>query len=102
MINFFKKLFGIKTIDFKNLVNDGAQIIDVRTVAEYENKHLRKSKNIPLQKLRESLANIDKSKPVITVCASGARSGSAKNILEDAGYVAYNGGGWTTLEKKLQ
>ena len=84
---------------FKNLVDNGAQIIDVRTVAEFNNKHLRKSKNIPLQNLRESLNKIDKSKPVITVCASGVRSGSAKSILEEAGFEAHNGGSWSGLEK---
>ena len=102
MINFFKKLFGSESVDYKNLVKNGAQIIDVRTAAEFKNKHLRNSKNIPLQNLRGSLKTLDKSKPVITVCASGARSGSAKTILQDAGFEAYNGGGWSNLEKKLQ
>ena len=92
----------MKTVDYKDLVQNGAQIIDVRTVAEFENRHLQQSKNIPLQKLRDHLGNIDKTKPVITVCASGARSGSAKGILEEAGYEVYNGGGWSSLEKKLQ
>ena len=102
MINFFKKLFGSESVDYKNLVKNGAQIIDVRTAAEFKNKHLRNSKNIPLQNLRGSLKTLDKRKPVITVCASGARSGSAKTILQDAGFEAYNGGGWSNLEKKLQ
>jgi phage shock protein E len=102
MLKFIKNLFGIKEVNLKELVNNGAQIIDVRTAAEFNNKHYRKSKNIPLQKLRESFGEIDKSKPVITICASGARSGSAKSILEDAGYEAYNGGGWSGFENKLK
>lgn len=89
-------------VNFKTLVKEGAQIIDVRTVAEYENSHLRNSTNIPLQKLRESFGQIDQSKPVITICASGVRSASAKSILQNAGYVVYNGGGWSSLEKKLK
>lgn len=101
MIDFFKKIFGIKSVDYKNLIKNGAQIIDVRTEAEFENKHLRQSKNIPLQNLRNSLTKIDKSKPVILVCASGVRSSSAKTILKDAGYDAYNGGSWSGLEKKI-
>ena len=102
MLNSIKKFFGIKTVDFKDLVKNGAQIIDVRTVAEFENAHLRNSKNIPLQNLRNSFNKIDKTKPVITICASGIRSGSAKSILQDAGYEAYNGGGWSALKNKLQ
>ena len=102
MLNFLKNLFGGKSVDFKNLVENGAQIIDVRTVAEFKNKHLRNSTNIPLQNLRNSFDKISKTKPVITVCASGVRSGSAKSILQDAGYEAYNGGGWSSLENKLK
>ncbi|MFC6269097.1 rhodanese-like domain-containing protein [Frigoriflavimonas asaccharolytica] len=101
MLNSIKKFFGIKTVDFKNLVKNGAQIIDVRTVAEYENEHLRNSKNIPLQNLRNSFQQIDKTKPVITICASGIRSGSAKSILQNEGYEAYNGGSWSGLKNKL-
>lgn len=102
MIQFFKKLFGGNEVDYKDLVENGAQIIDVRTEAEFGNGHLQRSKNIPLQNLRNSFGKIDKSKPVITICASGIRSASARSILQDAGFVAHNGGSWSGLEKKLR
>ena len=100
--NLFKAIFGGGTaVNFPELVQNGAQIIDVRTKAEYQSGHIAGSLNIPLQVLEANLAKIDKSKPVITCCASGMRSGSAKGILTAQGYEVYNGGGWASLDKKL-
>jgi len=54
-----------------------------------------------LQELSNNLKKIKKDKPVITCCASGMRSSSAKSILAGQGYTVYNGGGWTSLQGKL-
>lgn len=101
MITFIKKLFGGKTTDFKALIEQNAQIIDVRTPSEFNGGHFKKSTNIPLQDLKNKMNKINKNKPVITVCASGMRSASAKSILAKNGFDAYNGGSWTSLQKKL-
>ncbi|MGB0270054.1 MAG: rhodanese-like domain-containing protein [Bacteroidia bacterium] len=86
-------------VDLGELIANGAQIIDVRTPQEYKGGHIKKSVNIPLDKLNGQLKKISKNKPVITCCASGMRSGSAKSILQKAGYNAHNGGPWTNLRK---
>lgn len=101
MFNWLKNLFS-KKVDFGALVKNGAQIIDVRTTAEYENGHIFSSMNIPLQNLNHSLHKIDRSRPVITCCASGIRSISAQSILKSNGYEAYNGGSWTWLQTQLE
>jgi rhodanese-related sulfurtransferase len=94
------KLFGGSTkVDLATVIAQGAQIIDVRTSAEFQGGHLKKAVNIPLDKLGNSLKKISKDKPVITCCASGMRSSSAKSILQKAGYTVYNGGSWTSLRK---
>jgi len=36
---------------------------------------------------------------VITCCASGMRSGSAKSMLQSNGFEVYNGGSWFNLKK---
>ena len=77
MLGFLKKLFGGSSVDYKELVKNGAQIIDVRTPAEYNGGHIKGSKNVPLQSLNQNLGKINKNKPVITCCASGARSAAA-------------------------
>lgn len=102
MINFIKKLLGGNSTNFKELVKNGAQIIDVRTPSEFKNGHIKNSKNIPLQSLGAKLNTIKKDKPVITVCASGMRSASAKEILKNNGFEVYNGGGWSSLQNKLK
>lgn len=101
MIDFIKKLFGKNKVDYKALVENGAQIIDVRTPAEYSSGSIRNSKNIPLQQLVSEMKKLDLKKPIITCCASGMRSASAKAILKQNGFEVYNGGGWNALQKKL-
>lgn len=103
MLQILKNLFGGgNSPDFAELRRSGAQIIDVRTRGEYKGGHIKGSVNIPLDELRNSLSKIAKDKPVITCCASGMRSASAKGILSSAGYTqVYNGGGWASLQHKL-
>lgn len=83
-------------------MKNGAQIVDVRTPAEFRGGHIEGAQNIPLQALGQHLGKLDKNKPVITCCASGMRSASAKNILKKSGFAeVYNGGGWQSLNAKI-
>jgi rhodanese-related sulfurtransferase len=104
MISIIKNLFGLgPKVDYKELVQNGAQIIDVRTKGEFQSGHIKGSVNIPLQNLQNSLSKIKKDKPVITCCASGMRSASAKGILKSKGYTeVHNGGGWASLQSKVK
>lgn len=104
MIQGLKKLFGLGAkVDFKELMDKGAQIIDVRTPSEFNSGHIKGSLNIPLSHISEELTKIRKDKPIITCCASGMRSGSAKNILTSEGYrEVHNGGGWVSLQEKIR
>lgn len=102
MIGFIKQLFGGKSVDYKTLVAEGATIVDVRTPAEFKSGHIRGAINLPLQSLSSQLNKINKDKPVITCCASGMRSASAKTLLRNAGFSeVHNGGGWSSLQSKL-
>lgn len=98
-----KKLLGLgKSVDFKALMKNGAQIIDVRTPGEFKTGHIKGAVNIPLQQFQIGMSKIKKDKPVITCCASGMRSASAKNMLQSAGFKdVHNGGGWAGLNRKL-
>lgn len=101
MFDFLKDIFSGNVVNFKELMSNGAQIIDVRTPAEYQNGNIRNSKNIPLQQLTAEMKKLDVKKPIITCCASGMRSASAKIILKQNGFEVYNGGGWSKLQEKL-
>ena len=101
-MSFFSKLFGggSPQRSIEELLNDGGVILDVRTPAEYKSGHIKRSINIPLDMLSTKLNQLDKSKPVITCCASGMRSGSAKGILKSNGFTeVVNGGSWSSLRK---
>ena len=104
MIGAIKKMLGIKpATDYAQLIKQGAIIIDVRSKGEYAGGHISGSLNIPLDQLNNSLNKLkDKNGTIITCCASGMRSSSAKTLLISKGYTAvYNGGGWSSLQKKL-
>lgn len=104
MFEALKKLFGIgPTVSLVDLMNEGAIILDVRTKGEFTQGHIRGAINIPLDKLSANLTKFkSKSKPIITCCASGSRSASAKGILSSNGFTnVHNGGGWMRLRSKL-
>jgi rhodanese-related sulfurtransferase len=103
MLQFIKKILGIgPSVDYSELIQKGAVIIDVRTPGEYKGGHVKNSINIPLNVLQSQLSKIKKDKPVITCCASGMRSASAKSILKSNGYAeVYNGGSWMGLQNKI-
>ena len=104
MINMIKNIFGmgIKT-DYAQLVKEGAIILDVRSNGEYAGGHIKGSVNIPVDQLANNLNKLkDKSQPIITCCASGMRSASAKSILLSRGFTkVFNAGGWSNLQSKL-
>lgn len=104
MFGLIKKLFaGSPAVNFGELVKNGAQIIDVRSKAEFSSGHVKGAVNIPLNILENNLSKIRKDKPVITCCASGMRSGSARGLLKSKGYEqVYNGGGWMSLQHKIK
>lgn len=104
MIDMIKSALGIKQPDYAQVIKNGAIILDVRSKAEYAGGHIKGSINIPVDVLTENLKKLkDKNTPIITCCASGMRSASAKNILLSHGYlVVYNGGGWASLQNKIR
>jgi NADPH-dependent 2,4-dienoyl-CoA reductase/sulfur reductase-like enzyme/rhodanese-related sulfurtransferase len=72
------------------LKEEGAVLLDVRTVQEYSRGHISGFINIPLDELREHIHEIEKGKPVYLICQSGLRSYIASRILEGYGYETYN------------
>jgi rhodanese-related sulfurtransferase len=104
MFGTLKQILGGSTpaIDFAGLKARGAQIVDVRSADEFGDGHVAGSVNIPLGSLERSLTLIRRDRPVITCCASGMRSASAKSLLERQGYAeVHNGGGWAGLQRRL-
>ena len=56
MIGFLKKLLGFgPAVNYKELMENGAVIIDVRTKGEYAGGHIKGSTNIPVNQLAANL-----------------------------------------------
>ena len=81
------KLFGMKSVDFKQLIRDGAMIIDVRTPGEFQGGHIKGSVNLPLQSLQGSLGKIPKNK---TINAAGNRKANKLFIPNKIPEIAVN------------
>jgi rhodanese-related sulfurtransferase len=93
---------GGKSESVKEYIDKGAVIIDVRTVGEFREGHIKNSKNIPLDNIFSKVNEIKRlEKPVIVCCRSGMRSAQAASILKNSGIDVMNGGGWQSLESKL-
>lgn len=103
MINIFKNMFSsAPSVNFQELVKNGAIIVDVRTPGEFNSGHIKGSINIPLDQINSKTAELKKkNKVVITCCRSGNRSGMAESALKSAGIESYNGGPWNVLENKI-
>lgn len=104
MMEAIKSLLGLgPKVDYAELKKQGAIILDVRSKGEFAGGHIKGSVNIPVDSLPNNTSRFtDKNKPIITCCASGMRSGMAKNILKSKGYTkVYNGGSWMGLHHKL-
>jgi rhodanese-related sulfurtransferase len=57
----------------RQLLAEGAQLVEVLPAAEYEEDHLPGARNIPLSKInRESAATLDAHRPVIVYCWDSA------------------------------
>ena len=77
--------------DEPSLPRDGSvTLLDTRTEGEYSGGHVADFINIPVDELRERLAELDKSKPIYVICQSGIRSYIACRILSGEGFDCYN------------
>jgi rhodanese-related sulfurtransferase len=104
MLKSLKSLMGLgPSVDYQQLVKQGAIILDVRSKGEYQQGHIKGSMHIPVDQLSNNLSKLkNKDTVVITCCASGMRSGAAKKILQSNGYrEVHNCGSWISLQSKI-
>ena len=71
-------------------------VVDVRGPGEYREGHIPGAGNIPMAQLRGRLGELDRSRPVYLVCASGNRSSAMTDLLTTAGLDAINVPGGTS------
>jgi len=100
MMELLKNMLGLgPKVDYLELIKNGATVVDVRSRGEFAGGHAKGAVNIPLDQLNANLRRFkSKDQVIITCCASGMRSSSAKQILKQAGFVnVHNAGPWQNV-----
>jgi len=72
----------------RKLIEDGAQLIDVRADHEWGAGHIAGAKHLPLAELAQRTGELDPERPVVLYCRGGTRSTMATDALVDAGFDA--------------
>lgn len=72
----------------RRLVEEGAQLVDVRADHEWEAGRIPGAVHVPLAELNERTGEIDQDRPVVLYCRGGTRSTMAAEALTAAGYDA--------------
>ena len=89
--------------DLKNIIEQGAFLVDVRTPSEFASGHIKGSVNIPLDKIPSQLSLLKGKKQIVVFCQSGARSSQAKSILERNGITGVtNAGSWKQVNQYVK
>lgn len=70
-------------------------LIDVREPDEFAAGRVPGARNIPLQQLRDRLAEIPADQPVAVICQSGRRSAQGAEVLAASGWNAVTVDGGT-------
>jgi len=73
----------VEAEELQQLMTENVQVIDVRTLEEFENFHLPNSIHIPLSDLAVNTKKINFSIPVYLLCQSGKRSETALKLLRE-------------------
>lgn len=83
----------------KDVLAQGAVIVDVRSAGEFAGGHAKGAVNIPLDQIETKVNKIRSyQKPIVVCCASGMRSARAKTLLEKQGIPnLHDAGSWHNL-----
>jgi rhodanese-related sulfurtransferase len=72
------------------LIENGAQLVDVRRPYEWEGGHLGGARHIEMNDLSAAADSIERDRPVVFYCRGGNRSSMAAEAFRQAGYDAYH------------
>jgi len=84
------------------LLKSGALLVDVRTKLEAKMGTALGATHISLFTLKRRMDELPRDRSIVLYCGTGARAGKAKQILEAAGFKAFNGGSYKVILKILE
>ena len=83
------RLSGVKSLsaaEYMHMRNKPHTLLDVRQQHEWDAIRATTAVHIPLGEIKERMHEVEKEKPVVVICASGARSSMVATALANSGY----------------
>ena len=74
----------------KRRIDEGATLVDVREVGEYEEVHIPGAQLLPMSQFVERWEELPQDQELAVYCRSGGRSAMAVKALNERGYRAVN------------
>ena len=74
----------------QQLIDSGAQLVDVRTDSEFGAGHIPGSRHVPLADVQSEAAGLDRETALVIYCRSGERSGMAADAFAASGWDAHS------------
>ena len=80
----------VSATEAKQLIDAGAELIDVRTEVEYDAGHIPGARHIPLSDVQRESSTLDRDKGIVIYCRAGNRSGPAADAFAASGWDAHS------------
>ena len=78
----------INHTQLEKMVKEGCILLDVRSIQEFEEGHLKNAISLPVYDIKKKYQEVlkDYSQTIIVYCSSGHRSEKAQKLLKKLGY----------------
>ena len=86
LMDLFTKVPSVDAASARDLVRDGAVLLDVRESSEWNAGHAPQAAHLPLGRIADASKKVRDGKQVVVVCRSGNRSRQATKALISMGY----------------
>jgi rhodanese-related sulfurtransferase len=80
----------VSAAEAKQIIESGAQVVDVRTDVEYEAGHIPAARHVPVADVQRESSGLAKDQPVILYCRSGNRSAPVADAFTASGWDAHS------------
>jgi phage shock protein E len=103
-MSWLSELFGGGKQKIRQVLQEGGVVIDLRTAYEFDQGHIPRSLNIPVDRISVNIVRIrDLGRPIVLCCGNGTQCRDASAILKRAGIErVYNGGSWQSVLKLVR
>ena len=80
----------VSAAEAKQIIESGAQIVDVRTDVEYDAGHIPGARHVPVADVQRESAGLAQDQPVLLYCRSGNRSAPVADAFAASGWDAHS------------